>query len=89
MEFNQNYNGYDKEHTSVESKDLTKKNIENELKEQVTLIINTASACNQYEVLWMRPMTDELKSYLTGLGYSLTEVTRAAKSNSQWLISRK
>lgn len=50
-------------------------------------LINAAVDCGQKCIVWQRPMTEALESYLVGEGYIITPInTRIARPGSMYLI---
>ena len=63
--------------------------LETSERQQAAVLINYASECGEYEALWQRPMSDELKAYLEGQGYTVTPWRHVAVEGDIWLISWK
>ena len=50
-------------------------------------LINAAVDCGQKCIVWQRPMTEALESYLVGEGYIITPINRRiARPGSMYLI---
>lgn len=56
-------------------------------KKQVSAIINYGALAGQNSVLWMRPMSEDIKKFLESNGYKITEPEYLANKGDQYIIS--